>query len=161
MSTTFATLLPFAAEFPSTNYPVPLLINGRPVVAYDAAVDEEAFWTFICPQGFTGTIELLVKYIMASAISGTIDFEGRVEAVTPGDALDLDSAVGFDTPNTMTADTVPGTAGYMGEFTITLTNQDSISPGDYVRLGLKRDADDTSNDTATGDCYVLAAELRF
>lgn len=40
-----------------------------------------------------------------------------------------------------------------------MTNADSIAAGDYYRLSLNRDADNAS-DTATGDCYVLAVEVR-
>jgi hypothetical protein len=43
---------------------------------------------------------------------------------------------------------------------VTLTNADSIAAGDLVRISISRDADDGTNDTATGDLYLLAAELR-
>lgn len=161
MATTFVNLLPYGAEFPASNFPQLTLINRRPALAFDASVDEACQWTFLAPQSITTTITLVVSYIMASAASGTIDFEADLEAVTDGDATDLDAGDSFATANTMTAETVPGVSGYMGQFTITLTNNDGIAAGDYVRLRLRRDADDASNDTATGDCYVLAAELRY
>jgi hypothetical protein len=58
------------------------------------------------------------------------------------------------------SESVPGTPGYLGQVSITLTNNDSLAAGDYFRLSLSRDADDGTNDTATGDLYVLAVELR-
>lgn len=97
---------------------------------------------------------------MASATSGNIDFEASVEAISEGDAHDLDAGTYFSTVNTMTADAVPATQGYMGEFTISLTNADSIAAGDVVTIKLERDADDATNDTASGDCYVWNVELR-
>lgn len=161
MSTSFALLLPGSVEFLASAFPQYSLVNQRPVLAFDAATPEEAIWTCKCPQGFTGTILAIVQYFMASAVSGKVDFEGRIEAISDGDAVDLDSSTSFDTANTITAPTVPGTAGYIDEFTITLTNQDGIVPGDYFRFGLKRDAADATNDTATGDAYVLGVELRY
>ncbi len=157
---TLLVFTPNAAEFPSSNFPQLTLSNRRPVLAFDASTDETAYWTFVAPQGITTPIKAVVSYIMASATSGKVDFEGSVEAVSDGDATDLDAGDSFDTANTITAPTVPGTAGYLDQFTITLTNADSIAAGDYCRFRLVRDADDATNDTATGDCHVLAVELR-
>ncbi len=160
MANTRMIFLPFAAEFPATNYPQLTLVNRRPVLAFDASTDECCYWTGIAPQGLTGTLAAVVTYMMASAMSGKVDFEGSIEAVSDGDAADLDAGDSFDTTNEISAPTVPGTAGYIDQITITLTNKDSIAAGDYFRLKLMRDADDGTNDTATGDCYVLTVELR-
>lgn len=153
MATRFE-LAPFDAEFPSSNYPALSTVNARPVLAYDASTAETAYWTRRAPTGLTGTLTATVHYFMASATTGKVDFEMQVEAVTPADAVDLDATTSFDTANTITAPTVPGTAGYLGSFTCTLTNADSIAAGDQVRFSLKRDATDATNDTAAGDCYV-------
>jgi len=157
---TLFVFLPHASEFPSSNFPELSQSNRRPVLAFDAATDETCYWTFVAPQGITTPLTAVVSYIMASATSGKVDFEGSIEAVTDGDATDLDAGDSFDTANTITAPTVPGTAGYLDQFSITLTNADSIAAGDLCRLALMRDADDATNDTATGDCHVLAVELR-
>lgn len=160
MATTRAILSPLAAEFPSSNFPGLSAINQRPVLAFDASTDETCYWTLLWPQGATGTLSLVVSYAMASATSGKVDFEVAVEAITDGDSTDLDATTSFDTANTITAPTVPGTAGYIDQFSCTLTNKDSVAEGDYVRISLTRDANDGTNDTATGDCYVLGCELR-
>jgi hypothetical protein len=151
---------PGAAEFPASNFPQLMLVNRRPVLAFDASTAETCQWTAIAPVGLTGTLTAVVHYMMASATSGKIDFTGAIEAVTPGDSVDLDAGDSFDTANAITAPTVPSTAGYESSFTITLTNQDSIAAGDYFRLQLTRDATDATNDTAAGDCYVLSVEFR-
>jgi hypothetical protein len=131
------------------------------VIAFDAGTAETCYWTFKVPAaGFAATVTAVVQYMMASATSGLIDFDIAIEAITSGDATDLDATTSFDTTNTMTADTVPGTAGFMKSFSITLTNRDSWAAGDYVRLSLRRDAADATNDTATGDCYILSVEVR-
>ena len=158
MATRFV-FTPYAAEFPAANFPQLLLVNRRPVLAFDAATDETARWTAIAPQGLTGTITVIISYIMASATSGEVGFQAALEAVTDGDAVDLDAGDSFDTANSSAFVTVPGTAGYIDQVAITMTNADSIAAGDYFRLSLNRDANHAS-DTATGDCYVLGVELR-
>lgn len=149
---------PFAAEFPATNFPQLTLSNRRPVLGFDAATDETAYWTFAAPQGFTGTVTAVITYAMASATSGNIYWQAALEAITDGDATDTDAATSFDTANSGNG-AVPGTAGYIDQITITMTNADSVAAGDYVRLSVNRDADNAS-DTATGDALLLSVELR-
>lgn len=157
MATRFV-FTPNAAEFPASNFPALVAINGRPALGFDAATDETVRWTAIAPQGLTGTITAIVYYMMASATSGAVYFQAALEAITPGDATDLDATTSFDTANSGNG-TVPATAGYEQAISITMSNADSLAAGDYFRLSLNRDADNAS-DTATGDCYVLAVELR-
>lgn len=156
--TTRLILGPLAAEFPAANFPQLLTVNARPVLAFDASTDETAYWTAIAPQGLTGAITVVVHYIMASATSGAVYFQAALEAITPGDAVDLDAGTSFDTANSGNGN-VPGTAGYEQAISITMTNADSIAAGDYFRLALNRDADNGS-DNAAGDCYVLTVEFR-
>lgn len=149
--------LPYAAEFPESNFPQYLLVNRRPALAFDASTNETCQWTAVAPQGITGAFTAYVYYIMASATSGDVDVDVSVEAISDGDAIDLDAGDSFDTANSTDNTTVPGTAGYMDVISVTLTNNDSLAAGDYFRLRLTRDA---ASDTATGDMYVLAVELR-
>ena len=157
MSTRFV-FTPLSAEFPASNFPQLTLSNRRPVLAFDAATDETAYWTFIAPQGWTGAVTCIVTYAMASATSGNIYWQGQLEAITPGDSTDTDATTSFDTANSGNG-AVPATAGYMQAITITMTNADSIAAGDLVRLSVNRDADNAS-DTASGDAYLFAVEVR-
>ena len=158
---TRAVFLPISAEFPTSAFPaLKKDAQDRMLLAFDASSDENVYWTGIAPQGLTGTITLVVSYYMASATSGAVRFQAALEAVTAADATDLDAGVSFDTDNSNGA-TVPGTAGYLGQLSITMTNADSMAVGDLFRLRLRRDADGTSGtDDASGDCHVLAVELR-
>lgn len=156
---TRAVLLPEAAHFPASNFPALLLSNRRPVLAFDTTTSETAYWTFIAPQGITGTWTAVISYAMASATTGGVAFDVALEAITSGDALDTDAATSFDTVNGGNDSAVPGTAGYMEQISITLTNADSIAAGDLVRVSVARDVADAA-DTATGDCYLVACEIR-
>jgi hypothetical protein len=152
---------PENAHFPSSNFPQITQANQRPALGYDAATDEAAYWTDVAPQGLTGTLTLLIYYIMASATSGTVGLQAQLEAITDGDATDLDSTTSFDTVNNSASTTVPGTAGQIDVISITLTNADSLAAGDYYRIRVNRDADGSAiTDSATGDLLLLAIELR-
>lgn len=153
--------LPHSAEFPASNFPQITQINQRPVLAFDAATDETAYWTDIAPQGLTGTLTLVITYCMASATSGTVGLQAQIEAVSDGDVTDLDATTSFDTVNNSASTTVPGTAGQIDQISITLTNADSLAAADYYRISVNRDADGSAiTDSATGDLYLLAIELR-
>ncbi len=158
MATTRMVFLPISAEFPSSNYPA-LGIDGqsRPYLAFDTTTSETCYWTFVAPQGLSGALTLVVTYRAASATSGTAAFSAALEAITDGDSTDTDSASSFATANSPSAVTVSGTAGYIDQYSITLTNDDSIAAGDYCRLSLARNV---SSDNASGDLQVLAVELR-
>jgi hypothetical protein len=151
---------PLSAEFPTSLFPQLTVVNARPVLAYDAATQETAYWTSIAPQGLTGTLTAVITYMMASATSGLIEFEVALEAVSDGDATDLDAGNSFAIVNASGPATVPATAGYIDQVSVTLTNNDSIAGGDYFRLSVSRDSDDATNDTAAGDLYALCCELR-
>lgn len=161
MTTTRFVGLPLSAEFPASNFPQLTLVNRRPALAFDASTDESCYWTFKAPQGFTGTPTLILDVIMASATSGAVGFQAQLEAITDGDSTDLDATTSFDSVNNSSSTTVPGTAGYLKQISITMTNADSIAAGDLCRLSVNRDADGSAiTDSATGDAYLLSAELR-
>src|SRR5262249_26541423 len=143
---------PNSAEFPAANFPQIVSINQRPALAFDATTDETCYWTGIAPQGLTAPITAVISYIMASATAGAVGFQIAIEAVTDGDATDLDAVTSFDSVNNSASTTVPGTAGFLDQISITLTNNDSLAAADYVRLQLNRDADGSAIvDSATGD----------
>lgn len=158
---TRAIFLPLAAEFPSSNFARPDMVNRRPVLKFDASQDQSCYWTFRAPQGLTGTLLLVVGFIMASATTGNVVAQGQVEAVTTADATDLDATTSFDAVNNSGQVSVPATAGYYKQFTITLTNADSVAAGDYMRISFNRDADSTTaTDDAAGDFYYVDGEFR-
>jgi hypothetical protein len=137
------------------------VVQNRIYMAFDASTVEAMYSKAVkIPDGYTGsgTLKADIYYMAASATSGKFDFEVSVEAITALDALDQDSASSFDTANAGNQ-TVPGTAGYLGLLTITLTNKDSIASGDIFRIKLERDADDATDDTATGDARVLCVVI--
>ena len=123
---------------------------------FDDTTDEHIVLSFVMPQNYVSAPVLQVYYKATSATSGTAAFEGRMSAVTDGDAQDMDADT-FATVNTGSA-TVPATAGYLDVIAITLTNADSVAAGDHVILCLNRDV---SADSVTGDLEVVSCDFRY
>ncbi len=96
---------------------------------------------------------------MASATSGGIAFDVQVMAVSDGDAQDVDADT-YATVNSGTVASVPGTAGYLDEVSITLSNDDSVAAGDFVVIRVARDVADAA-DTAAGDLELIGFTLEY
>ena len=127
-------------------------INGRECLKFSNAGTDYAIWTGVIPQGWTGTITAIVNYF-TDVTTGSFTWSIEVEAIAEGDTTVLSSADSFDTANSA-ADSVPGTAGYLAQHSITLTNNDSSAAGDQVRFKLTR------TDTTTGNAYMTVLEIR-
>ncbi len=158
MATTRYSFTPEAAHFPASNFPGLSAVNARPVLAFDPSTQEMCYWTFVAPQGLSGALSIIIHLFGNAAGTNPTYWEAALEAITPGDAVDLDSATSFDSVNAGNV-AMPATQGYQTSLTITLTNADGIAAGDYVRLSLARDADNAS-DTFAADAYVTLVELR-
>lgn len=128
-------------------------------LAFDATTQEYCQWQFRLPSNYASSPVLKVQYKMASATSGGVVVEAKVLAVTDGDSTDVDAAT-YSTANTSGGSTVPGTAGYLKEISLTLTNVNSWAAGDFVSLLLSRAPGD-ANDTATGDMEVVTVSLEY
>lgn len=159
MATTRVSLSPLAAEFPATNFPALSVVNERPVLAFDTTTAEACQWTFVAPQGLTGALSAIIHVFGNAAGTAGVVFSVAIEAVTPGDAVDFDSASSFDSVNTSSSISMLATQGHQTSGTVTLTNADSIAAGDYVRLKLARVPGD-GGDTFAADAYVTLVELR-
>ncbi len=131
--------------------------NSVPHCLFDDTTPEGLYWTFRMPSDYSSDPLLKLVYTMASATTGTIEFEVSLWAVTDGEDADTES---YDTVNTST-ETVPGTAGLSSDISVTLTNNDSLAANDLVHVKVFRDADDGTNDTATGDLELRAATLEY
>lgn len=139
----------------SASAPTPYFLQ----LVFDASTVEQCMWSFRMPDDYSSAPVLKVQYKMASATTGNVIIEGRLAAVSDGDAQDVD-ANGFAAANTSSATAVPGTAGHLDEISLTLTNADSVAAGDFVVVYVARDADNAS-DTAAGDMEVVAVALEY
>lgn len=131
-------------------------VQGRPVLSGPDGVSVQWVWTFVAPQGLTSPYTLVVHGIATG--SGNLNLYAYLEAITPGDALQLHTGVSWGSDNIL-ALAVPATSGYLFTVTIPLTNDDSVAPGDLVRLMIDRSPGDAA-DTLAGTFSLLAAEFR-
>jgi len=136
------------------------VVQNRAYLAFDDDTPETCYSkAFRVPDAYAGgTVTCAIAYAMATGNADAIEFEVAVEAITEADALDTGAASSFDSVNDVDegfSETVPGTVGYLSILTGTLTNKDSMAAGDYIRISLARDADDATNDDATGDARVF------
>ena len=133
----------------------------KPVIyqlRFDDSTDEGAMWVFRMPRGYGSTLTLVGSYKMASAnTSKNAVLVAQLAAVSDGDASH--SAKAFDSANSLT-EAVPDAADESDEFSITLTNADSVAANDWVCLVLYRDADNASDDAA-GDFILTSLALHF
>jgi hypothetical protein len=125
---------------------------------YDAATEEWAAWSFRMPADYASGPVLKVQYKMTSATTGDVIWAGSIAAISDGDSTDADAKV-FATANTATV-TVPGTAGFIDEASITMTNADSVAAGDFVVVRIARQGA-AGGDTATGDAEFIGAALTY
>lgn len=140
----------------TTNPPGVLILGtGRRIFLFDPDADEIIHWGGLIVPATYGTSPVLdVLYSMVSATSGTVAVSCEVMATTDGDATASDS---YDTINTSSNITVPGTAGLQDTISLSLANEDSMAAGDSLWLKFRREGD--SN--AAGDMRLLAARLRW
>ena len=130
--------------------------NALPHLLYDDTTSELVYWVFRLPSDFSSAPLLKVQYTMASATTGTFGVSVSIMAVSDGDAADVDTE-SYDTANSPSASTVPGTAGHLDEISVTLTNADSMAAGDLLFIKLARNI----ADTATGDAEVRAISFEY
>lgn len=138
----------------SASNPPPYLLQ----LVFDAGTEEWATWQLRWPADYASAPVAKVQYKMASATSGSVVWDVRLAAVTPGDSTDVD-AKGFAAANTTTS-AVAGTAGHLVEASVTLTNADSVTAGDLVVVRVARAAASGSDD-ATGDAELVAVTIEY
>ena len=133
--------------------------SGPWKLLFDATTDEAAVWDWVLPDDWAAHGTLVVIFSMASATANEVEWEAAIQCVTPGDAADIDThsiAAGA----TAGGNTVPGTAGHTDSSAVTLTD-DSCATGDLIYFYVSTDADDATNDDATGDRELLAVEYNY
>jgi len=130
-----------------------------PSLEFKDGSDEYAAYTqrLPMPDEYTGSGTLkLDLYWCCAASAGKVNWEAYFEAIATGESVTPDH---YDSANDAGGITVPGIAYNLAKTTITLTNKDSVAAGELIRLLLRRDSDDATDDTAVASAYLLAAEL--
>jgi hypothetical protein len=157
---TLAVFVAASSEAPSANYATFDVRNNHLVLDFDAATDEETYFTGILPSNYAGGGMSIDLYWMATSPSTTGDvvWTAAYEELDPNNN-DLDSD-NFGSASTATT-TTNGTTGKIAETSLTISHANMGSPaaGDPFRLKITRDAN-AAGDTMATDAELLAVHCR-
>ena len=155
-------LKPQSAKLPSSNPAVIDAGDNNWRLLFDDTTDESCVWSFILDDDYdASTLYADIHYSMTGAnTSDKVCWEVYVMSYTPGDSADIGTD-SYDTVN-YHEDVCSDTAGYMITDTITLTNDDSLAAGDYIRMKIARDAGSSGagTDDAVGDAELISVVIR-
>jgi|SRR5210317_1246278 len=150
---------PWSFSPPATNAATIGHRNNHPVLNFDTTTQWTAYFSGILPRAYGSSgVTVYVHWMAATATSGTIGWDIAFERMSDN-TTDLDSD-SFATAQTVTAATVPSTAGVVKVTSVAITNganMDSVNVGDSFRLRIRRDV---ANDTAAGFAQLLAIEIK-
>jgi hypothetical protein len=157
-------MLPGAAEFLATLGAQYLKQNGTSfpvsVLAYDAAIDEEAYWKLSGMFYGSGNLTVTIYWLADTATSGDVVWEGALAAYTP----DTDSSnlltKALDTPQTVTDTQLGTTARRLQTAILTLSNTDGLASGDGAWMRIRR-LGSNGSDTMTGDAWLERVEVTY
>ncbi len=122
---------------------------------FDASTDEGRMWMFRMPRGFGVTATMVGSYKMAGANTDKDALlSAQIAGISDGDTH---STKVFDTVNT-SLERVPDAADESDEFSITLTNFDSVVADDWVCVVLFMD---TSGSNFAADFILTTLAVDF
>ncbi len=154
-----AVLKPQGAFTPASNPASKGRRNTHPILVFDGATNQTAYWNAILLDFYTGNgLTISIHYSMATETANDVDWDIGFERI--GDqVLDIDGN-SFAAVNSVDNTTVPGTTGLVDVVTIAFTDgvdMASVAAGEQFRLELIRDA---ASDTSTGDAEVHLVVIR-
>ena len=127
--------------------------------AFDAAADEYIYYKFPIRNYGSGNLTCNIYwYSRSSSTSGAIVASAAIGCLTAGDAQSVESKT-LATATTATS-TATGTAKGPQVATVTISNLDSITNGDWVVLRVGR-VGSNGSDTMSGDAIFALVELQY
>lgn len=127
-----------------------------PMLSFDDTIDEARMWNFRMARSYGVVPKLVGSYKMAGAnVDKDVILICQMSAVSSGDA-DADAKV-FDSTNS-TTERVPALAETEGDFSITISNADSLVANDRVCIVLYLDASESNH---AGDFQLTDLAVDF
>lgn len=145
-----------AAKLPTSNGAVIDQSESRPKLLFDVAPSWCASWTVQLNNDYGTVPVVLYTYSMSSATTGSAILGWYVWKTTSDEAVDGQTE-SYDSVNTCTDASVPGTAGRVRQKACSLTNNDSMLANDLITIKVCRDI----SDTATGYLELMGAQLQY
>ena len=129
------------------------------IVSFIGTADEARQWTCRWPRGYGISATLVGSYYMTGVNSDDeAVLEAQVAAISEGDTSS--TAKVYDTLNRIIP-TVPDAVGTSDEFSITLTNDDSVTANDWVNIVLMRNGNNASDTANVGNLALTSLAVDF
>ncbi len=133
--------------------------NNHPVISFDDTTPENAIFSDVMPQNYSGVtgVTVYIHFAAATATTGDVDWDVSFERI--GDEQQDMDADGFAAANSVDGNVVPATAGMVSIVGVAFTNgadMDSVAAGEGYRIKIARDV----ADTASGDAQIRWLEIR-
>ena len=155
----YAHFPPSAAKLPATTPAILSNAENNARLTYENVTSTCASWSWILPGDYNSGLVMTLLYSMASATSGGVAFGVDVMAMTPGEAVDVNTD-SFDTVNTCVDAAVPAVAGYMEGVNCPLVTTDSVAAWELARFRVCR-ATTHATDTAAGLLELYGIALQY
>jgi hypothetical protein len=155
---------PAEADYLSTAFPQFLRVLGTsspvPVLTFDPALVQTAFWEFVILAYGSGNITCDIAWYGATATSGVVRWEVQIAAITPEtDTQDAETKA-FATAQTVDDTHLGTTAHRIMLATVAISNLDSVAAGDEVSLKVSRLGTHV-NDTMAGFAHLKSVRLSW
>jgi hypothetical protein len=164
MATIVRDLFPGPYALPTTAFAAPDVIQGTnfsfPVLRFDAATDENAYFPFRLHNYGSGNITIDLDWYADTASSGDCKWAGRIAAITPNSDADDIEGKAFATFADVTTTHLGTTGQRLHRSTVTLTATDAAVAGDMCWIRIQRDAD-AAGDTMAGDALLVGATISY
>lgn len=131
--------------------------NSHPVLDFDAATDEEAYFGGVLPNYYSGGgLTVTLVWSASTATSGNCVWQVDIERHSDDNVdLDSDSFGGLNGSGAVAAPNVSGEVSYDNVTFTDGADMDNLVANESFRLKVRRDADDTSaTDNMTGDAEL-------
>ncbi len=133
--------------------------SGVPVLDFDTTTQEIAIFSSVMPRNYAGGGITVYLHWTADTNSGTGGWDVTFQRWQ--DNTDTVTSESWATAQTVTAETVPGTAGIIAYSNVAITagaaGTDSIAAGEPYRLRVRRDV---ATDTAAADLNLISIEIK-
>lgn len=144
------------ADLPLTNAGIIQVDQLRPKIVFDAATSWCVSWTFSMNPDYGTSPQIVYKYTMTSATTGSTKMDWSVWKTTAAQAQDAQTA-DYDTVNTCTDAAVQSMAGRVSQVTCPLTTNDNMAANDEITVKACRNI----TGTAGGNLNMISAQLQY
>lgn len=150
-------LPPEAAAYPASNFAQFRAVAGTNFpansLAFDASTEESVYFRVVARNYGGGNLTIRLRWYADTATSGAVVWGVSVAAVSPGDAVNMETK-SFATEQLSSASTASSTTQGPVEATVTVSNLDSLASMDTAIFKVARKVSD-SGDTMSGDAQLF------